>query len=528
MFRFRCRFPSAFVVAIVGLVTVEVAAKSPAQAPARPGILRLATTTSTDDSGLLKGILPAFEKQCGCRVDVVAVGTGQALEIGRRGDADVVFVHAYKSELQFVVEHHARERFDVMYNDFVIVGPAADPAKIGRLTSAREAFAAIAARQAPFESRGDKSGTETAERAIWKSTRLTPAGAWYRSLGQGMGETLIVANEQRAYTLTDRGTWLAMNEKLPNLRLLVGGRSVADNADSALRNRYGVMAVDPRVHPGVNDEVARKFVEWLVSPATQRVIGEFGVKRFGQPLFYPDSDEWKATRDLRVSVGAKSKVFTLADLRGLPRATLANYGTVGVKVGPVAPHTWSGVALRDVLLRADPAAGDARHANDRIVVTSSDGWTAMLWWSEVFGSVPRGAALYHVKGCNECHGLDAEGTAPAGKRPAPALAGRAFAADHAQKVVRLGGDLHAAINPYTEAQLSAADLDTLVSWLRKPARTVKGDAYQPPPGREAIVIAFERDGQPATGRDGLLQLVVGPDEFAGRYSHWVKSVELVR
>jgi tungstate transport system substrate-binding protein len=528
MTRARYRIPSAFVAASIWLALVPAAAQSPAQAPVRPGVLRLATTTSTDDSGLLKAILPAFEKQCACRVDVVAVGTGQALEIGRRGDADVVLVHAYKSELQFVAEHHARERFDVMYNDFVIVGPATDPAKIGRMTSARDAFAAIAAAQAPFESRGDKSGTETAERAIWAAAKVTPAGAWYRSLGQGMGETLIVANEQRAYTLTDRGTWLAMSEKLPNLRLLVGGRSIAENGDSALRNRYGVMAIDPQVHPGVNYVLAQKFVHWLVSPETQHVIGEFGVKRFGQPLFYPDSDESKATRAVRVAVGAISKEFTLADLRTLPTITLTSYGTVGVKVGPVGPHTWSGVALKDLLLRTDAAAGDRRHANDRILVTSSDGWTAALWWSEVFASVPRGAALYHVKGCNECHGLDAEGTAPAGKRPAPALAGRAFAVGHVERVIRTGGDAHAAINPYTEAQLSAADLEHLVSWLRKPTRTVKGDAYQPPPGRQAIVIAFECDGQPATGRDGLLQLVVGPDQFAGRYSHWVKSVELVR
>ncbi len=518
--------PRLHLVLVLGfLAAATISAARPAAAP---GVLRLATTTSTDDSGLLKAILPAFEQLCACRVDVVAVGTGQALEIGRRGDADVVLVHAYKAELQFVAEHHARERFDVMFNDFVIVGPFADPARIAGRASARDAFAAIAAAQAPFASRGDKSGTQTAELAIWALARLTPSGAWYRSLGQGMGETLIVSNEQRAYTLADRGTWLAMRDKLPNLRLLVGGRSIAENADAALRNRYGVLAIDPRTHPGVNDEAARKFVEWLVSPETQRIIGEFGVKRFGQPLFYPDSDEWKATRDLRVSVGAKVKTFTMADLQALPRVTLAGYGTVGVKVGPVGPHTWSGAALKDLLLRTDPAAGDARHAGDRVVVTSSDGWTAALWWREVFGSVPRGAAFYHVKGCNECHGLNAEGTAPSGKRAAPALAGRAFAPGYAENVVRTGGDAHAAVSPYTEAQVSAADLGTLLSWLRKPTRTVKGDAYQPPPGRQAIVTAFECDGRPATPRDGLLQLVVGPDEFAGRYSHWVKSVALVR
>ena len=290
MSHLRIRFASSLLAACLA-----AAAPVSAQAPVKPGVLRLATTTSTDDSGLLRAILPAFEKLCACRVDVIAVGTGQALEIGRRGDADVVLVHAYKLELQFLAEHQARERFDVMYNDFVVVGPAADPTKIASRRSAREAFAAIAAAKAAFASRGDKSGTETAELAIWASAGLKPAGAWYRSLGQGMGETLMVANEQRAYTLSDRGTWLAMRDKLPNLRLLMGGRSIAENPDSALRNRYGVIAIDPRAHPGVNAEAARKFVEWLVSPATQRVIGEFGVKRFGQPLFYPDSERWKAS-----------------------------------------------------------------------------------------------------------------------------------------------------------------------------------------------------------------------------------------
>lgn len=277
-------------VAALGCLLFVIAAGATAVAAGgAPQVLRLATTTSTADSGLLAAILPAFEKRCGCRVDVVAVGTGQALELGRRGDADVLLVHAYKSELQFVAEGHARERFDVMFNDFVVVGPPSDPARAAGKATAREAFAAIAAAQAPFVSRGDKSGTHTAELAIWASAQLTPAGGWYRSVGQGMGETLIVANEQQAYTLSDRGTWLSMSVKLPGLRLLVGGRSIAENRDPGLRNRYGVMAVDPGAHPGVNAEAAAKFVEWIRSPETQRAIGEFGVKRFGQPLFYPDA-----------------------------------------------------------------------------------------------------------------------------------------------------------------------------------------------------------------------------------------------
>jgi tungstate transport system substrate-binding protein len=260
---------------------------------ADPRVLRLATTTSTADTGLLSAILPAFAKLCGCRVDVVAVGTGQALELGRRGDADVVLVHSYKAEMQFLADRHARERFDVMYNDFVIVGPSADPAKVAGQKTAAAAFAAIVAAQAPFASRGDKSGTHAAELALWQQASVTPAGAWYRSIGQGMGETMMLANEQRAYTLSDRGTWLSMREKVPGLALLFGGRSIADNPDAALRNRYGVMAVNPETHQDVNVEVAAKFVGWLLSVETQREIGSFGVKQFGQPLFYPDSEAYR-------------------------------------------------------------------------------------------------------------------------------------------------------------------------------------------------------------------------------------------
>jgi tungstate transport system substrate-binding protein len=256
---------------------------------ASPSVLRLATTTSTADTGLLKAILPVFERECGCRVDVVAVGTGQALEIGRRGDADVVLVHARAAEDQFLSEGHARERHDVMYNDFVVVGPKADPAKISALARATEAFAAVAKAGAPFVSRGDKSGTETAEKRIWAAAGLAPAGQpWYRSLGQGMGETLVAAQELGAYTLSDRGTWLSMRDKLGSLGLLVGGATLQENRDEGLRNQYGVMAVDPDKHPGVNAAAARRFVAWLLSPAAQRAIGDFGRQRFGQSLFYPN------------------------------------------------------------------------------------------------------------------------------------------------------------------------------------------------------------------------------------------------
>ena len=253
------------------------------------GTLRLATTTSTQDSGLLGAILPGFERACSCRVSVIAVGSGQALEIGRRGDADVLLVHSRKAEDLFVAEGHARQRFDVMYNDFVLVGPEADPAKLVGTRLARDAFAAIARAAAPFASRGDKSGTHVMEQETWAAAKVTPAPPWYRSLGQGMGETLMFAHEQRAYTLTDRGTWLALRAKLPALRVWVGGDGPADNTDPGLRNQYGVLAVSPDRHPGVNANLAARFVEWLLSAGTQRAIGEFGRSRFGQALFRPNA-----------------------------------------------------------------------------------------------------------------------------------------------------------------------------------------------------------------------------------------------
>lgn len=270
-----------------------IAACAPAAAPAVEKVLRLATTTSTADSGLLDAILPDFETQCQCRVDVVAVGTGQALEIGSKGDADVVLVHSRKSEDQFVADGNARERFDVMYNDFIIVGPQDDPAKIDRLAAAKGAFKAIMDSESLFASRGDKSGTNTKELSIWASMGVTPTQEmkWYNALGQGMGETLTFANEQRAYTLTDRGTYLSMRDRLPNLTALVGGSTLAENKDKSLLNPYGVMAVNPDAHPGVNFELATQFVEWITSPETQSLIGVYGADKFGQPLFYPNASK---------------------------------------------------------------------------------------------------------------------------------------------------------------------------------------------------------------------------------------------
>jgi tungstate transport system substrate-binding protein len=259
-------------------------------------VLRLATTTSTADTGLLNAILPDFNTKYGARVDVVAVGTGQALALGASGDADVVLVHARSQEDAFVAKGDGINRLDVMYNDFVIVGPKSDPASIRNLASGGDAFSMIAQAKAPFVSRGDKSGTNTKELAVWATAGITPtkSDSWYLSIGQGMGETLNFANEKQAYTLSDRGTWLAQKANLPNLDLLVGGATLADNKDKTLLNPYGVIPVNPAKHPKVNFDLATKFANWITSVDEQQVIGDFGKDKFGQPLFYPSSAAWKA------------------------------------------------------------------------------------------------------------------------------------------------------------------------------------------------------------------------------------------
>jgi tungstate transport system substrate-binding protein len=259
-----------------------------------PQILHLATTTSTADSGLLDAILPEFEAEYNAKVEVVAVGTGQAIELGAAGDADIILVHARAREDAFVAEGHGTERFDVMYNDFILVGPKDDPAGVQGVMLASEALTMIANVGVTFASRGDDSGTHTKENSLWKMAGITPDpnGDWYKSLGQGMGETLQFASETGAYTLTDRGTFLSQQATLPNLAVMVGGTTIAENGDPALLNPYGVIPVNPD-KGNLNHELAMQFVEWLTNVETQGKIGAFGMEQFGQPLFYPDSEAWR-------------------------------------------------------------------------------------------------------------------------------------------------------------------------------------------------------------------------------------------
>jgi tungstate transport system substrate-binding protein len=495
--------------------------------PAAP-VLRLATTTSTVDTGLLKAILPAFESQCVCRVDVVAVGTGQALELGRRGDADVLLVHAPEQEAAFMKEGHAVRRDDVMYNDFVIVGPPDDPAGVVKASMAKDAFARIVSASASFASRGDKSGTHTKELALWKAAGTAPAAgaARYLSVGQGMGETLTFANERKAYALTDRATWTSMQGRLPNLRLLFGGASADANPDRDLRNQYGVIVIDQARHAGAKTTLAVNFADWLTSKPVQQQIGAFGRDEAGHSLFYPDSDGFKATGSLRVVIGGTSRTFTLEDLRKAPQATLAGVEHIGVKKGALGKYTWTGASLKDLLLLVDPNLAAPDRSASTIEVVSSDGWVASLTWHELFGQISRGEGLYLAKGCNECHGLRAEGTSPEGKRPAPKLMGQAYPVPETTSMIRTGAGQHEGITAYTADRLSDGELATILGWLAKPDRIGKADPFVVPEARRAVLLAYERDGRPMTGREGLIQLIVGADEFASRYSHWVSEIRV--
>jgi tungstate transport system substrate-binding protein len=249
---------------------------------AQQKFITVASTTSTEQSGLFKYLLPIFEKKTGIEVRVVAVGTGQALDIGRRGDADVVFVHAKPLEEKFLAEGHGVKRFDVMYNDFVLIGPKSDPAKVAGTKDIVAAFRKIRAAQAPFVSRGDKSGTHFAELELWKTAGIDIAkdkGPWYRDTGQGMGPALNTAAGMNAYILSDRGTWLSFKNR--------GDLEIAVQGDQRLFNQYGIMLVNPAKHTNIKKDLGQQFVDWVISPEGQKAIA--GYKINGEQLFFPNA-----------------------------------------------------------------------------------------------------------------------------------------------------------------------------------------------------------------------------------------------
>jgi tungstate transport system substrate-binding protein len=249
---------------------------------AQPKTIILATTTSTQDSGLLDVLLPIFEKKTGYFVKTIAVGSGQAMTMGQKGEADVLLVHSPAAEKKFVAEGYGINRRLIMHNDFIIVGPPEDPAKISGLKSSSEAFKKIASPKALFLSRGDNSGTHSKERDIWKASGVNPEGEkWYQQTGLGMGQTLSVAAEKKGYTLADRGTYLALKKNL-GLDILVEG-------DAILLNIYHVIEVNPAKWPKVNSAGAKAFADFMVSKETQDIIKTFGVDKFGAPLFFPDA-----------------------------------------------------------------------------------------------------------------------------------------------------------------------------------------------------------------------------------------------
>jgi tungstate transport system substrate-binding protein len=265
--------------AIVWLLAGALLLGAGGHAETRSNVVILSTTTSTQDSGLLDVLVPMFERKTGLTVKTISVGTGQALALAARGEADVTLAHAPGVERKYVGDGKMSNRRLVMYNDFVLIGPAEDPARIKALPSAVDALKRIAESQSRFVSRGDKSGTHVLEQGLWKQAGIEPRGTWYIESGQGMGQTLGIANDRRAYTLTDRGTYLAFAKRV-DLPILV-------EKDRPLLNIYSVMEVNPANGPRVNVAGGNAFAEFLLAPETQAVIKAFGVDRYGQPLFVP-------------------------------------------------------------------------------------------------------------------------------------------------------------------------------------------------------------------------------------------------
>ena len=257
---------------------------SAVQALAQEKSIVVASTTSTQDSGLFEYLLPIFQQKTGIAVKVIAQGTGQALDTGRRGDADVVFVHAKSAEEKFLAEGQGVKRYPVMYNDFILIGPKSDPAGI-KGKDVIKAFRTIKEKQAPFVSRGDRSGTHIAELALWNKDAgieiEKEKGTWYKSIGQGMGAALNMASASNAYVLSDRGTWLSFKNKC-DLQIIVEG-------DKRLFNQYGVILVNPEKHPSVKKDLGQQFIDWLVSPDGQKAIANYKIN--GEQLFHPNADD---------------------------------------------------------------------------------------------------------------------------------------------------------------------------------------------------------------------------------------------
>ena len=413
--------------------------------------LILATTTSTADSGLLDFILPDFEQANNVKVEVIAVGTGQAIEIGSKGDADVLLVHSRKSEDKFVADGFAKERFDVMYNDFVIVGPTADPAKIGGMTSSVDALKAIAAAEATFVSRGDKSGTNTKELSLWSSAGITPTTdmPWYQSIGQGMGDTLLFCNEQQGYTLTDRGTYLSMRDKLPDLPILVSGQTLTDNIDKKLLNPYGVMAVNPDKLPVTKYDLAIKFVEWILSPEVQTKIGSYGVDKFGQPLFYPGTPPETAApaaAALKMTGPAMEVSWTEEQLKALGTIDVDYTGKDGTTT------TYSGVLITKLLEEAKTPT-DATG----LVLIASDAYTAAV-------------AMADLQGCADCIvAFDPKG----GLRSVmPSLSGKAQVRTWSD-LCQGGGAARRQRNPENAALKITGKVTTPIGWTEEVVRAMK-------------------------------------------------------
>jgi len=267
---------------LLSIFAFLLAAASASAAWAADRFITVASTTSTEQSGLFKHLLPAFEKKTGIQVRVVAQGTGQALDMGKRGDADVVFVHDKVAEEKFVADGFGVKRFEVMYNDFVLVGPKNDPAKVTGGKDIVAAFKKIQSAQAPFASRGDKSGTHAAELRLWKAAGVDPAagkGSWYRETGSGMGPTLNTASSMNAYAFTDRGTWLSFKNR--------GDLTIVVEGDQRLFNQYGVMLVNPAKHPHVKKDLGQAFVDWVISPEGQKAIADYKIGN--DQLFFPNA-----------------------------------------------------------------------------------------------------------------------------------------------------------------------------------------------------------------------------------------------